>query len=425
MTDESTSAFHRRVAEELAARYGDDERAPQGWREIQTWHWEQAGVYAAAVETAMAVAEMRIARLDFSGARQWTERVLALIERLDVVEQRSYELRACALALAVLEFGGQYREGLEYARRMLRAAQRLKNAEAEARALLGIGRMHRELGQLTQAEAALNLARDRAARDDLSDLEAEARLHLAKVRQLQGRHLEALQELQLAREEHETGDDKLKLARVLTSIGDVYRVLGSSREAFTFYTRALALEQGRGSLIGQAILKDKLALTLLDQNRAADALASAEESLELRRRINDIVGQARSYTVIGAVLSRLGRHEQAMESYKHACELQELTQNPRGQCIALIHLGDAARALRQPQIAIAHYERALVLARRDRDWIGIARALERLGDLHAAQEDRTQALVRWNEALHIRETLRHVDEAAALRMRIRSLQTTA
>jgi hypothetical protein len=54
-------------------------------------------------------------------------------------------------------------------------------------------------------------------------------LHLAKVRQLQGRHLEALQELQLAREEHETGDDKLKLARVLTSIGDVYRVLGSSR----------------------------------------------------------------------------------------------------------------------------------------------------------------------------------------------------
>lgn len=137
MTDESTSAFHRRVAEELAARYGDDERAPEGWREIQTWHWEQAGVYAAAVETAMAVAETRIARLDFSGARRWTERVLALIERLDVAEQRSYELRACALALAVLEFGGQYREGLEYARRMLRAAQRLKNAEAEARALLG------------------------------------------------------------------------------------------------------------------------------------------------------------------------------------------------------------------------------------------------------------------------------------------------
>lgn len=282
--------------------------------------------------------------------------------------------------------------------------------------------MQRELGQLAQSEAALQSVRSLASRDDLSDLEAEARLHLAKVHQLQGRHLEALQELQLAREEHENDDDKLKLARVLTGIGDVYRVLGAHQEALTFYTRALSLEQGRGSLIGQAILKDKLALALLNQQKPSDALVSAEESLDLRRRINDVVGQARSYTVIGAVMSRLGRHEQAMESYRRAYELQELTQNPRGQCIALIHLGDAACALRQPQAALLHYERALALARRDRDQIGIARALERLGDLHYAQEQSVQALARWNEALRIRETLRHVDEADALRNRIRAIQ---
>ncbi len=427
MTNDDTTTFHRRVAEELGARYGGDECAPEGWREIQTWHWERAGAYTAAIETALAITEMRVARLDFGGARQWTERVLTLLERIDVESWPPYELRACALALAVLEFGGQYREGLEYARRMLRAAQRTRNAEAEARALLGIGRMQRELGQLVQAETALHNARDLAARGELSDLEAEARLHLAKVHQLQGRHLEALQELQMAREEHEreeheTIDEKLKLARVLTGIGDVYRVLGANQEAFTFYTRALSLEQGRGSLIGQAILKDKLALVLLNQNKPADALVSAEESLHLRRRINDIVGQARSYTVIGTVMSCLGRHEQAMESYRRAYELQEWTQNPRGQCIALIHLGDAARALRQPQAAVLHYEQALALARRDRDQIGIVRALERLGDLHYAQAQQSQALARWNEALQIREALRHVDEADKLRYRIRAIQ---
>lgn len=426
MTDDGKTTFHRRVAEELGARYSGDERAPKGWREVQTWHWEQAGAYTSAIEAALAITETRITRLDFGGARRWTERVLTLLEHIDVGRRTPYELRACALALAVLEFGGQYREGLEYARRMLRAAQRTGNAEAEARALLDVGRMQRELGQLVQAEAALQSARDLAARDELSDLEVEARLHLAKVHQLQGRHLEALQELQLAREEHEgegqADDDKLRLARVLTGIGDVYRVLGAYQEAFAFYTRALNLEQGRGSLIGQAILKDKLALVLLSQNKPSDALVSAEESLYLRQRINDVVGQARSYTVIGAVMSRLGRHEQAMESYKRAYELQELTQNPRGQCIALIHLGDAERALRQPQAAALHYERALMLARRDRDQIGIARALERLGDLHYAQEQRSQALARWNEALQIREALRHVDEADELRYRIRAAQ---
>lgn len=423
MTDESISAFHRRVAEELGARYRDEEHAPEGWREIQTWHWEQAGVYTSATETALAITEMRMARLDFGGARHWTERVLTLLERIAVEERHPYELRACALALAVLEFGGQYREGLEYARRMLRAAQRSGNTEAEARALLEIGRMQRELGQLVQAEAALQSARSLASRDDLSDLEAEARLHLAKVHQLQGRHLEALQELQLAREEHENDDNgKVKLARVLTGIGDVYRVLGAYQEALTFYLQALRLEQGRGSLIGQAMLKDKLALVLLNQNKASDALVSAEESLNLRQRINDIVGQARSYTVIGAIMSRLGRHEQAMESFRRAYELQELTQNPRGQCIALIHLGDAAQALRQHSSAAAYYERALVQARLDRDQIGIARALERLGDLFYAQGQQSQAFTRWNEALQIREMLRHVDEANELRHRIRAIQ---
>lgn len=424
VTNESTAAFHRRVAEELSERYRDNERAPEGWRETQAWHWEQAGVYARAVDTALEVAELRVARLDFGGARNWTERALALIERLDLALQLAYELRACTLALAVLEFGGQYREGLEYARRMLRSAQRHHSVEAEARAYMGIGRMQRELGQLAQAEVSLQQARDLAARDELGELEAEARLHLAKVRQLQGRHLEALQELQLAREEHESYDDKLKLARVLTSIGDIYRVLGSSRESLTYYTRALSLEQGRGSLLGQAILKDKLALALLDQNKAADALASAEESLSLRERLNDVVGQARSHTVIGAIMSRLGRHEPALASYERARELQELTQNPRGQGIALIHLGDAARSLRQPQAAAEQYGHALNLARRDQDQIGVARALERLGDLGFEQGQRVQALSRWNEALQIRETLRHVDEAAVLRERIRAAQTS-
>ena len=175
-------------------------------------------------------------RLDFSSARRWAERTLTLIERLDRAERQRYDLRAYALALAVLEFGGQYREGLDYARRMLSVAQARGNREATARAYLAIGRMQRELSQLSSAEVVLQQARTLAAEDELSELEAEVRLHLAKVHQLQGRHLEALQELQLAQEEHEQNDDRLRLARVFSSIGDIYRVLGSAREATIFYT---------------------------------------------------------------------------------------------------------------------------------------------------------------------------------------------
>src|SRR5262245_2577165 len=100
------STFHRRVAGELAARYVTDERAPQGWRETMAWHWEQAGALAEATDATLEVAEARVTHLDFTTARQWVERTLDLIERLDPVERRIYELRAYALALSVLEFGG-------------------------------------------------------------------------------------------------------------------------------------------------------------------------------------------------------------------------------------------------------------------------------------------------------------------------------
>jgi tetratricopeptide (TPR) repeat protein len=419
MTDE-IAAFHRRVAETLAAHYASSERAPDGWRETVAWHWEQAGALAEATEAALGVTEARVTRLDFTAARQWAQHALELIERLAPAVRRTYELRAYALALAVLEFGGQFREGLDYARKMLRIAHKRGNMEAQARAHLAVGRMQRELTQLTAAEAALQQARTLAERGELYELEAEVRVHLAKVHQLQGRHLEALQELQLAQEEQVQHDDHVKLARVFTGIGDIYRVLGSGREALTFYTRALSLEQGRGSKLGQAILKDKLALAFLAQNRLEEALAVEAESLGLREGLNDIVGQARSHSVLGRTLSRLGRAEEALAHHERAHALEEQIQNPRGQGIALVHLGDTARILQRYDQARQYYQHGLALTRRDNDQIGQARTLERMGDLYAEEGRLEPATGHWVDALKIREALHHADEANALRERMRT-----
>src|SRR5262245_19314033 len=99
MTDE-IAAFHRRVAETLAIYYTSSERAPEGWPETLAWHWEQAGALSEAAAATLEVAEARVARLDFTAARQWAEHTLELIERLAPAVRRAYELRAYALALA-------------------------------------------------------------------------------------------------------------------------------------------------------------------------------------------------------------------------------------------------------------------------------------------------------------------------------------
>lgn len=421
MAEDSTT-FHRQVAAKLTEWYGDYPQAPAGWREVVVWHWEQGGDYAAAANRALEVAEAYVSRLDFVAARQWTERTLELLERLKPAERRAYEMRAYTLTLAVLEFGGQYREALEYARRMQRVAQARYNLEAEARAMLQVGRMLREVGQFADAAAMLQRARATADRLDLGDLEAEVRVNLAKVHQLQGRHLEALQELRLAEEEQTTADDDMQKARILTSIGDVYRVLGASREAMEFYLRALNLQHGHANLIGQAILKEKLALGMLGQNKLEEALGNAEESLRIRQDIGDIIGQARANSVIGTIMSRLGQHEQAMRYHERARALDEQTQNRRGQGVALLHLGDSARAMRRYDLASDYYTRALNLAHSASDQIGMARTLERLGDAALEQQQRDQANRYWATALKIREALGHADEMRALRDRIRTGQ---
>jgi hypothetical protein len=178
-------------------------------------------------------------------------------------QRRIYDLRAYALALAVLSSAASTaRVRLRQAHAGWRAAA--QQPQATTRAYLAIGRMQRRLGQLANAEWCCS-RRTLAADDELGDLEAEVRLHLAKVHQIQGRHLEALQELQLAQGERRA---RRPGPRRGCSPGSAISTGYSAPAArsMTFYTRALSIEQGRGSLFGQAILRDKLALALLNQN---------------------------------------------------------------------------------------------------------------------------------------------------------------
>ena len=411
------AAFHKAIAERLAALYAASEAAPEGWRETLAWHWERAGAFAEAADAALEVAEARVTQLDFAEARVWAERVLALLDRLDGGARRAYELRAYALTMAVLEFAGQYREGLGYARLLLRLADERGAPEMRARAHLAIGRLQREVGQLAAAEAELLRAMAIAEQAEHEELVSESRLQLAKVHQLQGRHLEALQQLQIAQDAL-PADDLGRLARVCTGLGDVYRVLGSGREALRLYNRALKLEMSGGNPLGQAMLYEKLGLAQLDANNLGEALACLNESLQLRASLDDRVGEARAHSILGLIQSRLKDHAAALDHFAQARALEERLQNRRGMAIALTNSGDAASAAGDAARAAQSYAEALALSREANDRVAIARIRQRQGDLLHGQSDRVAASEAWSEALTIRRELGHSEEAIALEKRL-------
>lgn len=419
MTDsDEHQAFHLRTAHDLVRRYAEAKHAPPDLAQILAWHFRHGGAPAEAATWSLQAAEGLVTQADFGGAQHWCERSLELLNQVSEPERGPTLLRAYVLALLVLEFGGQHREVLDYAKRLLRLAQSEQNPAAQVRALIAAGHAQRELRRLSAAEAELLRAQELASRYTLIDMDAEILLQLSKVYQMQGRHLQALQQLELARAEQEQRNDQTQLARVLTAIGDMYRILGAAREAVRFYKRAFMIELRSGSILGQAILYDKLSLSYMAQEQLGEALDSQRESLRLRTGLNDIVGQARSYTVLGTIYSKLGNYGEALGAYEQSRTLEERTQNRRGLAIALSNLADTAQAVGDTERAAACYAEALDLARYDNDQVALARLTSSIGNLHYQTGDVAGARNAWAESLAIRERLGHSDEVFDLQNRM-------
>lgn len=418
-----TQTFHRQTAEQLQAFYAEREDAPEGWRGALMWHMEQAGLYGEAMGIALDVAQQYISNLSFGEARRWVERSLRLLDQLPDLERVSYgltyEVRAYALIIAVLEFEGQFREALGYAQLLLRLGEIHGNVEAQGRSYLTIGRVHRELGQLIIAESDLMRALKIAERHQQADLEWEARFHLAKVHQLQGRHLEAFQQLDLAHRGISSSGEEQRMARVCTGIGDIYRVLGSGDDALRLYHQALKIEMASNNRLGQSMLYEKLGLSHLELSGLYEAQECIDEALRLRTELGDKLGQARSHSIMGTIQYRLKDYKLALEHYEKARDLEAGLQNRRGLTIALTNLGDVARATANLDQAHAYFQEALMLARGTGDQVGMARLHERLGDVSAERGNTNEAGGHWSEALKIRDEMGHYDEAQSLRRRMK------
>lgn len=410
--------FHQNTVRELRAHYAEHQHPPEGWQGVLMWHCEQAGDYSEAMGMALEMAQTHIEELEFLDARRWMDHSLKLLDRLSYAERSACEMRAYALTVAVLEFEGKFREALGYAQLILRLAEVSHNTEAQGRGYLMLGRVHRELGQLEFAESDLMHALKLAERHQMRELELEARFHLAKVHQLQGRHLEAFQQLDLTQKGLLTSGGEDRLARVYTGIGDIYRVLGSGDEALKLYHRALKVEIGTKNWLGQAMLYEKLALSHLELNELYEAIECINEALRLRVDLDDRLGQARSHSILGTIQHRLQDYRLALEHYEQARTIEAGLQNRRGLTISLINLGDVACTTRNHEQARAYYEEALKLSRGIGDQLGIARIHERLGNVYAEVGGTEVAREHWSQALQIRDEMGHYDESQALREQI-------
>lgn len=207
----------------------------------------------------------------------------------------------------------------------------------------------------------------------------------------------AFDRLNQARSMLEELDDRQHLARVLTSIGRLYRVHGHPDQAFQFYQRARAMQEEAGDVQGEIQSLEAMGVALNVLGRSVEALRYDQEALQLGRGSGSPFIVKSTLAALASTQIHLGRYREAAAVAEEACRMAPPRIEPFIQLsAALFRLGqyEAARKAAEDGLAIVDGKGEVV---------------------RAAKQNRAQALWklgRTEEALReVRQLMASVDQA--------------
>jgi CHAT domain-containing protein len=201
----------------------------------------------------------------------------------------------------------------------------------------------------------------------------------------------AFERLEQARSILEELGARADLARVLTSIGRLYRVHGHADQAFLYYQRARDIQKEAGDRQGMIQSLQAMGVALLAQKRFSEALRYDQEGLQLARETG-------SNYIIKVMLVSVANCYVRLQQYAKAVELLEEARTmptPSQETLALLsdvrfHLGQYEAALRAAQEC---FDLGLEFGEQSRSALRLrAQALFKLGRLPEALQDVRQFL---------------------------------
>lgn len=187
-----------------------------------------------------------------------------------------------------------------------------------------------------------------------------------------------------------------KLATTLVRLGRCYLAGGRPDLAESQHRRAIvvtdALEQDRGVKRLCGGLHADLGNVLLAQGRYAEAREQYQDSLKLKKEINDLRGQGVAEAQLGTLAMMEGNLAEAVRRHQAALMLFQRLGEPAMEAVAQHQLGRAFQEARQWAQAEQHFRESAVLEEKldnlagaAQTWNQLAIACENSGRLEAAE----------------------------------------
>lgn len=176
--------------------------------------------------------------------------------------------------------------------------------------------------------------------------------------------------------------------------GSNYLHLGRTLEAQEILTKLLPWIESEHASSGDLYVATLNAFGLVYDTLGEKQLALDfyNQTLPLRREVNDLTGMAITLNNIGKVYANQGENQLALDFFNQALTIQQESGDHSGMATALNNIGKVHDNLGEKQLALGFFNQALTIQKDINDLRGIATTVNNIGVIYDARGEKRQAL---------------------------------
>jgi CHAT domain-containing protein/Tfp pilus assembly protein PilF len=190
-------------------------------------------------------------------------------------------------------------------------------------------------------------------------------------------------------------------ARTLNAIGAIYSDFGEKQKALEYYNESLSLRRVLEDRRGEAQTLNNIGRVHEDLGEIEKAIEFLNLALSVYQEIGNQSGEATVLNNIGSIYDTLGDMQQALKYYNQALPIRRVVEDRAGEAATLNNIGHTYDALGEKQKALTYYQQALSLIQEIGDRSREAIVINNIAHVYDTWGEKQQALEFYNQALLI------------------------
>lgn len=311
-------------------------------------------------------------------------------EKIEILTQLAYQYRSISP-----------KKSIDYGNQALELAQKLKDVQREATALVNIGVGNSHTGN--QQESLIYLKKALKIFKHLGDKKgiADSLNKIGGVYIRSSHFDQALDYLQKSLKIREEIGDKKGAGDSLGNMGVVYKELGDIVQALSYQLQSLEIREEIGDKFGTAASSNNIGVLYAILNQNENSLKYFLKSLKLKEEIGDQLGAASSLNNIGVIYNRLSNYEKALEYHQKSMEIREERGDKNGAARTSNNIGIIYSKLGHYHLALKYYQKSLKIYEETGNKRGISITLNGIGNVYRLLHHFNKALSYFNRSLKI------------------------